>query len=312
MGIESEKIWFDGALVPYAQAQIHVLAHGLHYGYGAFEGIRAYTQPDGRAGIWRLDLHMRRLGDTVRMMRLTMAFDEDTLGSACHDVLDANGFTEAYLRPLVFTGAGAMGLGARNNPVHVVIAAWKWGAYMGEEGIDRGIRLKTSSFVRHHPNAALQRAKVSGHYVNNILARYEANDDGFDEAMMLDHHGYVAEGTGENLFLVRDGVVYTPPAINILPGITRRSVLEILRHEDYVVRDDIQFGRDALYTADEVFLCGTAAEITPVREIDRRPIGKGSPGPITRRVREVYGEAVRGRVPWLLDHIGVRGATESV
>jgi branched-chain amino acid aminotransferase len=253
MGIESDFIWFDGKLVPFANAQIHVLTHALHYGIGAFEGIRAYEQPDGKAGIWRLDEHLERLFDTLGMMRLTCGWNPEQLTAACHDVLDANKFSEAYVRPIVFTGMGAMGLGARNNPIHTVIAAWKWGAYVGDEGLAKGITLKTSSYVRHHPNAALQRAKISGNYVNNVLARYEANDDGYDEAVMLDHGGHVAEGTGENLYAVRKGVVFTPPAINILPGITRGSVLDILHHEGIEVREQL-FGRDLLYLADEVFL----------------------------------------------------------
>jgi branched-chain amino acid aminotransferase len=305
MGIESEKIWFDGELVPFADAKVHVLTHALHYGLGAFEGIRAYRQPDGRPGIWRLGPHIKRLVQTVKMLRLPYSLTEQQLSDACLDVLEANRFDEAYLRPLVFTGMGAMGLGARNNPVHTVIAAWQWGAYMGEEGLNKGIRAKTSSFVRHHPNAALQRAKVVGHYVNNILARYEASEDGYDEAILLDHHGFVAEGTGENLFVVRDGVVYTPPVLNILPGITRGSVIDILQHEGVEVREEL-FGRDALYTADEVFMCGTAAEITPVREVDRRTVGAGGVGPITQKVRSLYGEAVRGKVPWLVSSITQR------
>jgi branched-chain amino acid aminotransferase len=305
MGLESDYIWFDGEMLPFADAKVHVLSHALHYGFGAFEGIRAYEQPDGKAGIWRLGPHLRRLFDSVRMMRLEMRFTEEQVRSACLDVLDANRFSEAYLRPIVFTGMESMGLGARNNPVHTAIAAWKWKSYLGEEGIRRGIRVKTSSFVRHHPNAALQRAKVTGNYVNNVLARFEANDDGYDEALMLDQHGFVAEGTGENIFVVRDGVVFTPPAINILPGITRHSVIDILRHEGVSVREQL-FGRDLLYAADEMFMCGTAAEITPVREIDRRSFTDESPGPVTRLIRELYSQAVRGEVDWLRKDITSR------
>jgi branched-chain amino acid aminotransferase len=298
MGIESDYVWKDGQLVPFAEATVHALAHGLHYGMGAFEGIRAYTQPDGTAGIWRLGTHLRRLVDTVRMMRLECPYTEDELREACLDVLDANRFTEAYLRPIVFTGAGSMGLGARDNPIHVVIGAWHWASYLSPDAVDRGIRLKTSTFVRHHPNAALQRAKISGNYVNNVLARYEATDDGYDEAVMLDHAGHVAEGTGENLFVARDGVVFTPPAVNVLPGVTRRSVLDILRVAGIEVREQM-FGRDGMYVADEVWLCGTAAEITPVREIDRRALRVAPPGPITRLVKDTYAAGVRGHVDWM-------------
>jgi branched-chain amino acid aminotransferase len=305
MGIESDFIWFDGALVPYAEAKVHVLTHTLHYGVGVFEGIRAYEQDDGRAGIWRLREHLDRFLLSARMCRMpTPAWGVDALTEACLDVLDANGFTSAYLRPLAFLGAGAMGLGARTNPIQVVIAAWRWGAYMGEEGLARGVRLKTSSLVRSHPNAALQSAKVVGHYVNNILARYEANDAGFDEALMLDHHGFVAEGTGENIFLVdARGRVVTPPLANVLPGITRRTVIELLEHDGVEVVEQF-FGRDALYGAREVFMVGTAAEVTPIRDVDG--IAIDAPGPITQRVQSVYLDAVRGRVPWLRPYVTTR------
>jgi branched-chain amino acid aminotransferase len=304
MGIESEWIWFDGKLVPYAEAQVHVLSHTLHYGLGAFEGIRAYEQPDGRPGIWRLREHLDRLLDSMRMVTLPIPWSRDQLAAACLEVLAANKFTEAYIRPLAFLGHGAMGLGARNNPVHVVVAAWKWGAYLGEEGLAKGVRLRTSSFTRNHPNAALSRAKVVGHYVNSIMARYEATADGFDEALMLDNHGFVAEGTGENVFAIKNGVVKTPSVSNILPGITRRSVIEILAHEGIPVREE-NFGRDAFYVADEAFMCGTAAEITPIAEVDRRTIGL--PGPITKTVQRLYTDGVHGRVDWLRKHITTPG-----
>jgi branched-chain amino acid aminotransferase len=302
MGIESEWIWFDGKLVPFADAKVHVLSHTLHYGLGAFEGIRAYKQPGGRAGVWRLHEHLDRLLDSMRMMTLPLPWTRDQLQQACLEVLEANHFQEAYVRPLAFLGMGAMGLGARNNPVHVIVAAWQWGAYMGEEGLDNGVRLRTSSFIRNHPNAAMSRAKVVGHYVNSIMARYEANADGFDEALMLDNHGFVAEGTGENLFAIKNGIVKTPSVTNILPGITRRSVIEILAHEGIPVREEM-FGRDAFYVADEAFMCGTAAEITPIAEVDRRPIGDNRPGPITKLVQRIYADGVRGKVPWLRHHI---------
>ncbi len=301
-GIESEWVWFDGELVPYADARVHVMAHTLHYGLGAFEGIRAYQQPDGVAGVWRLEEHIERLLDTLVMLRIPTRHTRQTLVDACVQVLKANDFTEAYLRPLAFLGVGEMGLGARDNPVHVVIASWRWGAYLGAEGLARGVRLRTSSFARNHPNAIMSRAKVVGHYVNSIIARYEAADDGFDEALMLDSNGYVAEGTGENVFVAKNGLVKTPPAVNILPGLTRRSCLEILNHQGIDVQE-VFFGRDAFYVADEAWMCGTAAEVTPIRELDRRAIGPGEPGPITRMVQEIYGQAVRGHVDWMQQHI---------
>ncbi|MEQ1565582.1 MAG: branched-chain amino acid transaminase [Myxococcota bacterium] len=304
MGIESDFIWMDGALVPFADAKVHVLSHTLHYGLGAFEGIRAYPQPDGRAGIWRLDEHLERLFDSLKISRLESPFTIEQVHEACAQVLAANRFTEAYLRPIAFLGMGAMGLGARNNPVHVVVAAWKWGAYLGDDGMNHGVKLRVSSFSRNHPNAALSRAKIVGHYVNSIMARYEANDDGFQEALMLDHHGFVAEGTGENLFVVKGGVVKTPPVANILPGITRKTVIEMLEREGYQVREQL-FGRDALYVADEAFMCGTAAEITPIASLDRRVIGTGTPGPLTRRIQQQYADGVRGRIDWLRDRITV-------
>jgi len=279
-----------------------VLSHTLHYGLGAFEGIRAYEQPNGHAGIFRLHEHLGRLFDSIRMARLPCSWTEAQLTEACQQVLLQNNFTSAYLRPLAFLGAGAMGLGARTNKLHMVVAAWSWGAYLGDDAVANGVRLKTSSFSRNHPNAALSRAKITGHYVNSIMARYEANDDGFDEAIMLDHHGFVAEGTGENVFVIKDGVIKTPPVANILPGITRRTVIEILEHEGYTVKEQL-FGRDAFYVADEAFMCGTAAEITPISSVDRRDIGTGKPGELTLRVQKLYLDAVHGRVDWLKHHI---------
>lgn len=296
MGIESEYIWMDGTLVPFADARVHVLSHTLHYGVGVFEGIRSYRQPDGSGAVWRLDAHIRRLLDSAKMCRMDVPFTHDQIVAGCIETLRKNAMPEAYIRPLIFFGMGQMGLGARNNPVHTSIAVWDWGKYLGEEGIRNGIRLQTSSFARSYVNATMQRAKVVGHYVNSVLARYEAVENGYDEAIMLDPNGYVAEGTGENIFVIRDGEVMTPPVLNVLGGVTRQSVLEILRHEGIPVTEQL-FGRDALYTADEVFLTGTAAEVTPVREIDRRSVG--TPGPITRKVQQVYAAAVQGQVDWM-------------
>ncbi len=300
MGIESRFIWMDGKLVPFDDAKVHVLSHTLHYGLGVFEGIRSYKQPDGAGGVFKLDEHVRRLWDSAKMCRMQIPFTKEQIRDACIETLAANEMPEAYIRPLVYFGEGSMGLGARNNTVHLTVAVWNWGRYLGEEGIKNGIRVQTSTFTRHHVNSNLQRAKVIGHYVNSILARYEANDNGYDEAIMLDGAGYVAEGTGENLFVARDGVVKTPPVVNILGGLTRRTVIDILQHERIPIHE-MHFGRDALYVADEVFLSGTAAEITPVREVDRREVGP--PGSITRRVQELYGAGVRGQVDWMKGYV---------
>jgi branched-chain amino acid aminotransferase len=232
------------------------------------------------------------------MCQITIPYSYETVFEACLETLKRNKLTAGYIRPLVFLGMGQMGLGARNNPVHVAIAVWPWGAYMGDEGLTKGIRAGTSSFTRHAVNSNLQRAKVIGHYVNSILARYEANQHGYDEAIMLDHNGYVAEGTGENLFAMRGGVIKTPSITNILGGITRDTAIRILRNEGYEVVET-QFGRDALYVADEIFMTGTAAEVTPVREVDHRIVGDGTVGPISKRVQSVYLDGVRGKVDWM-------------
>lgn len=302
MTIESKYVWMDGKLVPFQDANVHILSHTLHYGLGAFEGIRSYKQDDGRGGIFKLDEHLKRLFDSAKMCRMKVPFDMETVRQACIETLQANEFDEAYIRPIIFLGHGAMGLGTRNNPVRVAVATWKWGAYLGEEGLKNGISVGTSSYTRHHINANLQRAKIIGHYVNSILARYEANENGYDEAIMLDHSGYVAEGTGENLFVIKDGVVKTPPVVNILAGITRKTAIEILQHEGYGVAE-MSFGRDAVYVADEAFMTGTAAEITPIKDCDRLSIADGTPGAITRKVQSIYLDGVRGRVPWLQQYI---------
>ena len=302
MSIRSEVIWMDGGFVPYDQANVHVLSHTLHYGLGVFEGIRAYEQAPGIGGVFKLDEHLERLFDSAKMCQIPMPFDYATLHEACLETLRLNKLSSAYIRPLVFLGSGMMGLGARGNQVHVAIAVWPWGAYLGEEGMKKGIRAGTSSFTRHAVNSNLQRAKVIGHYVNSILARYEANDNGYDEAIMLDHNGYVAEGTGENLFAIRHGVVKTPAITNILGGITRKTSIQILNELGYGV-DETQFGRDALYVADEVFMTGTAAEVTPIREVDHRMIGNGRPGPLTEQVQDIYLRGVRGDIPWMREFI---------
>ena len=302
MGIKSKYIWMDGEMRPFEDAQVHLLSHTLHYGLGAFEGIRSYRQTSGGGGIFKLDDHLSRLFDSAKMCRMEMPFDFETVRSACIETLKVNEFEEAYIRPIIYLGHGAMGLGTRNNPVRVAVASWEWGPYLGADGLTNGIRVGTSSYTRHHVNANLQRAKIIGHYVNSILARYEANDNGYDEAIMLDHSGYVAEGTGENLFVIREGKVKTPPVVNILAGITRRTAIDILERQNIPV-SEMHFGRDALYVADEVFMTGTAAEITPVREVDRLTIGENSPGSITKMVQDIYTAGVRGEVDWMKKYI---------
>lgn len=296
-----EKIWFDGELIPWDQAQVHVLTHTLHYGLGVFEGIRCYELSDGRSAIFRLDEHVRRLFDSAKICRLPMPFTHEQIVRGCLDTVKATGLKECYLRPLAFVGDGAMGLGAMNNPTRVAIIAWKWGAYLGDEGIEKGIRAKVSSFSRAGVNALMAKGKIVGHYVNSILAKREALVAGYQEAIMLDPQGYVCEASGENIFVVRDGIVSTAPlGSSILGGITRDTVITLMKEMGLEVRERL-IARDELYIADEVFMVGTAAEVTPVREIDDRPIGSGARGPITERVQARYFAAVRGDAPedWL-------------
>ncbi len=304
MGIESRFIWMDGKLVPFDDAKVHVLSHTLHYGLGVFEGIRSYAQPGGGGGVFKLDEHVRRLVESAKMCQIKLPYSAAEIRDACLQTLAANEMPEAYIRPLVYLGMGQMGLGARGNQVHLSVAVWDWGKYLGEEGIQNGVKVQTSTFTRSHVNSSLQRAKVIGHYVNSILARYEAADNGCDEAVMLDHTGCVAEGTGENIFVIRDGEITTPPLLNALGGVTRATAMEILKHEGMAVSEQ-RFGRDALYAADEVFFTGTAAEITPVREVDRREVGVGKPGPITRKVQDVYLSGVHGQVDWMKPNISL-------
>jgi len=283
----------DGGLVPYDEANVHVLTHSLHYGLGVFEGMRCYRGPSGQSAMFRAREHIRRLFDSAHICEIKIPFAQEEILKACADVIRVNRLEECYIRPLVFFGEGEMGLGARGNKTRVAIAAWPWGAYLGEDGATKGVRLKTSSFVRFHHNSLMPNAKATGHYVNSILAAYEARRCGYDEALLLDVQGYVAEGSGENLFVIRDGVVKSPPITSSLPGITRDSVIKILKDEGIGFVEQL-FPRDALYIADEAFMTGTAAEVTPVRELDDRQIGEGKPGPITRRVQNVFNSALRG------------------
>ena len=295
-----DKIWMNGELVNWDEARIHVLSHVVHYGYGVFEGIRCYRQSDGIPAIFRLEDHIRRLFDSAHILQLQSPYDRETWIGACAEAIRVNGLGDAYLRPVLAVGYGELGLGSIHNPPICSVAAFEWGAYLGEEGLRNGIRAKVSSFARHHVNSHMLKGKVNGMYVNNILAKREALDDGYDEAIMLDTTGHVVEASGENLFIVRDGHIVTPPAAAILAGITRDTVLTLLRELGHEV-ERRPVTRDELYIADEIFMCGTAAEVTPVREVDRRRVGDGKPGPLTRKVQEAYMAAVRGeaRPEWL-------------
>ncbi len=290
---KSSWIWFDGKFVPWDEANVHVLTHTLHYGLGVFEGIRCYRGDDGRSAIFRLRDHNRRLFDSARILGLEIPFSEQEIDDACVETVRRNGLEECYVRPLVFLGDGEMGLAAE-NPVRVAIAAWRWGAYLGEKGLTEGIRAKTSSFHRFHSNTLMSKAKTVGNYVNSILASHEARASGFQEALMLDTEGFVAEGSGENVFVVRDGVVKTPGGHSILPGITRDAVIRLLRDRGIDVREE-RITRDEIYIADEAFLTGTAVEITPMRELDGRRVGKETPGPVTALLQKDFFDVVRGR-----------------
>jgi branched-chain amino acid aminotransferase len=290
---KAKYIWLDGKFVAWDQAQVHVLTHTLHYGLGVFEGIRAYLCTDGRTAIFRLSEHVHRLFDSAHIMQMEIPFSEAEISQACIETMRRNEQKEAYLRPLAFIGDGAMGLHPKDNPIRVAVITWVWGAYLGDEGLSLGIRLKTSSFTRHHVNVMMTKAKVVGNYVNSILAKREVIKSGYDEALLLDAAGYVAEASGENIFLVQNGVIKTPPLRAILPGITRDCVLTVARDLGIPVQEE-RFSRDELYIADEVFLSGTAAELTPVRELDDRAIGSGKPGPITKKIQEAYFAAVKG------------------
>jgi branched-chain amino acid aminotransferase len=287
-------VWLDGQFVPFGEANVSLLTHSLHYGLAAFEGIRCYKRSDGRSAVFRLAEHIDRLYDSCHIATMKVPFARDVVFAACCDTVRKNGFAEAYLRPIVFLGEGAMGVGSTDNPVRVAILAWHWGAYLGEEALRRGIRAKVSSFIRYHVNAFMSKGKIAGHYVNSILAKREAKVMGYDEAIMLDAQGQITEATGENVFIVKKGVLMTAPlSLSILPGITRDSIIRLARDLGISVLEQ-PFTRDALYTADEVFLTGTAAELTPVREVDDRQIGAGVPGPVTKRLQDAFFGVIRG------------------
>lgn len=289
------KIWFNGELVEWRSATTHVLTHTLHYGMGVFEGVRAYETPDGPA-IFRLQDHTKRLFNSAKIVGMQLPFTEEQINRAHIDVVKANNLASCYFRPMAYYGSGKLGVAPKQDDVQVILAAWAWGAYLGEEGMRKGIRVRVSSFTRHHPNVTMIKAKANGNYMNSIMANTEATRDGYDEAILLDVQGYVVEGSGENIFTVRDGVLYTPALDVALDGITRRSVIAIASEMGLKVVEK-RLTRDELYVADEVFFTGTAAEVTPIREIDGRQIGIGERGPITAEIQQRYFDIVQGKNP---------------
>ena len=287
------KIWKDGQMVDWRDATLHMLTHSLHYGMAVFEGVRAYNTANGTA-IFRLKEHTQRLYNSAKIFQMKVPFDMDTIMNAQLEVVRANKLESCYLRPLVWIGSEKMGVSARGNTIHVGIAAWPWGAYLGEEGLAKGIRVKTSSFTRHHVNISMVRAKASGYYINSILANQEVTADGYDEALLLDTEGYVSEGAGENIFIVKSGKIYTPDLASCLDGITRDSVVTIARDLGIEVIEK-RITRDEVYCADEAFFTGTAAEVTPIRELDGRTIGEGSRGPVTEKIQSMFFDIVGGK-----------------
>ena len=286
------KIWMDGSFVDWADAKVHVLTHSLHYGLAAFEGLRCYKGKSGSA-IFKLQEHVDRLFDSAHIGMMTIPYEKKQVAEAIVETVRSNKFEACYIRPLVYMGYGAMGVYPGDNPIKLAIAAWKWGSYLGDDALANGMRACVSSFTRHHVNVSMTRGKISGYYVNSILAKREAKANGYDEAILLDPEGYVSEGTGENIFIVRKGRLKTTPLTSILEGITRNAVIELAREQGLVVLEE-RFTRDEMYIADEVFVTGTAAELTPVREIDKRSIGTGKPGPVTAALQKRFFSIVRG------------------
>lgn len=290
---KTEKIWMDGKLVNWDEANVHVLTHTLQYGLGVFEGIRCYETSKGPA-IFRLKEHVERLFDSAHIFMLKIPYSREEIEEAIIKTVKVNKVKECYIRPLVYIGYGAMGLYPKGNPIRVSIAVWPWGAYLGEDGINKGIKVKTSSFIRGHVNSNMTRGKVTGYYVNSQIAKREAISCGCDEAVLLDTEGYVSEGSGENIFIVRRGILKTTPLTSVLEGITRNGIIEIAREKGFQVSEE-KFTRDELYIADEAFFTGTAAEVTPIREVDGRIIGDGKPGKITQKLQSIFFDIVKGR-----------------
>ncbi|MDL2284348.1 branched-chain amino acid transaminase [Oxalobacter sp. OttesenSCG-928-P03] len=287
------KIWMDGKLIEWRDANIHVLTHSLHYGMAVFEGVRAY-QTDRGPAIFRLPEHTRRLLNSAKIFQMNVPYDYDTLLEAQKEIIRANNLDSGYIRPLIWVGSERLGIAAKDNTIHAMIAAWPWGAYLGEDGLNKGIRVKTSSFTRHHVNVSLVRAKASGYYINSILSNQEALANGYDEALVLDTEGFVSEGSGENVFIVRNGKIYTPDLASCLDGITRDSVIVMAEDLGFKVIEK-RITRDEFYTCDEAFFTGTAAEITPIRELDNRVIGSGTRGPITEQLQSLFFDVVAGK-----------------
>ncbi len=286
-------IWSNKNLIPWDEAKTHVLTHALHYGTGYFEGIRAYECADGTSAVFRLKEHMQRLINSGKILGLPCPYDVDTLCEATIELLKANKLKDAYIRPLAFVGYGALGIHPGKNPIDVIMAAWQWGAYLGDEGMEKGISLCTSSFSRHNVNSMMTKAKACGNYVNSVLAKTEVVRNGYDEAMMLDTNGFVSECSGENIFLVRGNTIKTTPLTSVLEGITRNSLIVLLKELGYEVIEQ-QFTRDEVYIADEVFCTGTAAEVTPVRMVDNRQIGEGKAGKVAKEVQKLFFACVKG------------------
>ncbi|MDM8569987.1 branched-chain amino acid transaminase, partial [Thiotrichales bacterium HSG1] len=297
MGMEDRDgvIWLDGKLLPWRDAKIHVLTHTLHYGMGVFEGLRAYQTEQGTA-IFRLQEHTRRLFDSAHILGMKIPYDQDVINDACCTSVRENNLANAYIRPMCFYGSEGMGLRADNLQVHATIAAWDWGAYLGAEGMEKGIRIRTSSYTRHHVNITMCKAKANGNYMNSMLALQEALTCGYDEALLLDNEGYVAEGSGENIFIIRDGIIYTPDLTSALNGITRATIFVLAAEMGLTIREK-RITRDEVYIADEAFFTGSAAEVTPIRELDNRTIGTGTRGPITERLQSCFFDVVYGRHP---------------
>ena len=290
------KIWMDGKLIPWDEANVHILTHSLHYGLAVFEGIRCYLCQDGKSAVFRLREHVDRLFDSAQIGDIKIPYSKREISEACKETLRVNQLKEGYIRPIVFIGEGVMGVYPGDNPIRVSIITYSWGAYLGEGALEKGIRVKVSSFTRHHVNVMMTKAKICGNYVNSVLAKREAMKMGYDEALMLDTEGYVSEASGENIFMVRNGVLKTTPLTSILSGITRDTVIQIARAKKITLLEE-KFTRDELYTAQEAFFTGTAAELTPIREVDDRIIGDGIPGPMTKRLQAGFFDIVKGKNP---------------
>ncbi len=290
------KIWMDGKLIPWEEANVHILTHSLHYGLAVFEGIRCYLCYDGKSAVFRLREHVNRLFDSAQIGDIKIPYSKREISEACKETLRVNQLKEGYIRPIVFIGEGVMGVYPGDNPIQVAIITWSWGAYLGEGALEKGIRIKVSSYTRHHVNVMMTKAKICGNYVNSVLAKREVMKMGYDEALMLDTEGYVSEASGENIFMVTNGVLKTTPLTSILPGITRDSVIQIAKAKKITLLEE-RFTRDELYTAQEAFFTGTAAELTPIREVDDRIIGDGKPGPMTKELQATFFDIVRGKNP---------------